>query len=121
MPPVSIACDLLRPNSAEKNARIIISSVAMYRMMRLRFGYGFESCDANGPQNVKNLRPCEKELKPVFSTLLPVGSQKIGSNAYKRGQFHAAIRATSDNETLRFVCPNQEATKDHFGHDHFDF
>ena len=28
--------------------------VALYRAMRLRFGYGFESCDANGPRNVKN-------------------------------------------------------------------
>ena len=28
--------------------------VALYRAMRLRFGYGFESCDANGPPNVKN-------------------------------------------------------------------
>ena len=25
--------------------------VALYRAMRLRFGYGFESCDANGPRN----------------------------------------------------------------------
>ena len=30
------------------------SLVALYRAMRLRFGYGFESCDANGPRNVKN-------------------------------------------------------------------
>ena len=28
--------------------------VALYRAIRLRFGYGFESCDANGPRNVKN-------------------------------------------------------------------
>ena len=28
--------------------------VALYRAMRLRFGYGFESCDANGLRNVKN-------------------------------------------------------------------
>ena len=30
------------------------SLVALYRAMRLRFGYGFESCDANGPRNVRN-------------------------------------------------------------------
>ena len=28
--------------------------VALYHAMRLRFGYGFEWCDANGPRNVKN-------------------------------------------------------------------
>ena len=30
--------------------------VAMYRVMRLRFGYRFESSDANGLRNVKDLR-----------------------------------------------------------------
>ena len=30
------------------------SLVALYRAIRLRFGYGFASCDANGPRNAKN-------------------------------------------------------------------
>ena len=30
--------------------------VALYRAMRLRFGYGFESCDANGPRNVESTK-----------------------------------------------------------------
>ena len=31
----------------------------MYRAMRLRFGYGFESCNANASENIKNPKPCE--------------------------------------------------------------
>ena len=41
----------------------------------LRFGYGFESCEAN------NLRP--KEIKGREAMTVP-----------KRGKFHAAIRVT---------------------------
>ena len=37
-----------------RSVRSLCFLVALYRAMRLRFGYGFESCDANGPRNVKN-------------------------------------------------------------------
>ena len=38
--------------------------VASYRAIRLQCGYGFESCDANGLQNVQNTNP-EKQ-RPVY-------------------------------------------------------
>ena len=38
--------------------------VALYRAMRLRFGYGFESCEANGPRNVKNTNIAKH--RPIF-------------------------------------------------------
>ena len=67
--------------------------VALYRAMRLRFGYGFESCDANGPRNVKN--PYLAKHRPVFlPPLLLVGSKELVLKVHKRGQFHAAIRVT---------------------------
>ena len=44
--------------------------VALYRAMRLRFGYGFESCDANGPRNVKNTN-LAKQRPIVSSTTSP--------------------------------------------------
>ena len=40
--------------------------VALYRAMRLGFGYGFESCDANGPRNVKNTNLAKH--RPLFSS-----------------------------------------------------
>ena len=40
------------------------SLVALYRTMRLRIGYRFESCDANGPRNVNNTNPAKH--RPVF-------------------------------------------------------
>ena len=64
-----------------------------YRAMRLRFGYGFESCDANGPRNVKNTYLAKH--RPVFlPPLLLVGSKELVLKVPKRGQFHAAIRVT---------------------------
>ena len=67
--------------------------VALYRAMRLRFGYGFESCDANGPRNVKNTYLAKH--RPVFlPPLLLVGSKDLVLKVPKRGQFHAAIRVT---------------------------
>ena len=67
--------------------------VALYRAMRLRFGYGFESCDANGPRNVKNTNPAKH--RPVFlPPLLLVGSKELVLKVPRRGQFHAAIRVT---------------------------
>ena len=40
------------------------SLVALYRAMRLRFGYGLELRDANGLRNVKNTNPAKH--RPVF-------------------------------------------------------
>ena len=61
----------------------------------MQFGYGFEfeSCDVNGPRNVKNHKPCETKAR-VFPPLLLVGSQESVLKVPKRGQFHAAICVT---------------------------
>ena len=65
--------------------------VALYRAMRLRFGYGFESCDANGPRNVKNTYLAKH--RPVVLPPL-VGGKALVLKVSKRAQFHAAIRVT---------------------------
>ena len=71
----------------------MLSLVALYRAMRLRFGYGFESCDANDPRNVKSTNVAKH--RPVFlPPLLLVGSKELVLKVPKRGQFHAAIRVT---------------------------
>ena len=70
-----------------------VSLVALYRAIRLRFGYGFESCDANGPRNVKNAN-LAKHRALFFSPFLPVGINESVLRVRKRGQFHAAIRVT---------------------------
>ena len=50
--------------------------VALYRAMQLRFGYGFESCDANGPRNVKTIYLAKH--RPVILPPLPlVGSKEL--------------------------------------------
>ena len=48
----------------------ILSGIT-YRAMQLRFGYGFEFCDANGPRNVKNTNPAKQrpDCFPHFSLL----------------------------------------------------
>ena len=66
--------------------------LAMYRAMRVRFRYGFESCDANSPCNIKNQTLAKQ--RPVFSPRLPVGSQESVLKGPKQGQSHAAIRLT---------------------------
>ena len=62
--------------------------------MRLRFGDGFESCDANGPRNLKNTNPAKHT--PVFLPLLLLvtSSKALVLKVPKRGQFHAANRVT---------------------------
>ena len=75
--------------------RTFVSLVALYHAMRLRFGYGFESCDANGPRNVKNTNPA-KHRPVLLPTLLLVGSKELVLKVPKRGQFHAAICVTLD-------------------------
>ena len=45
--------------------------VAMYRAIRLRFGYGFELCDASGLRNVKNQNRAKQIAHfPDFSLLV---------------------------------------------------
>ena len=77
--------------------------VALYRAMRLRFGYGFESCDANGPRNVKNTNIAKH--RPIFlPPLLLVGSKEL---VLKVPKTSAISRCDSrDKKTLRFVCPS---------------
>ena len=97
------------------------SSVALYLAIRLRFGYGFESCDAKGPRNVKNKR----NKGPFFPPLLPAGSQTraisrcnsrhnetcdscaqgaLGSRAAKRGCFKRGGLPDLDSSFL--FCPS---------------
>ena len=56
----------------EKRGALLQTLVALYRAMRLRCGYGFESCDANGPRNVKNTNPAKHRAVffPHFSLFL---------------------------------------------------
>ena len=62
-------------------------------------GYGFESCDANGPRNVKNRNFAEQ--RPV--SFPHVGSKASALQVPKR---RASPRCDScDTETLRFVWP----------------
>ena len=62
--------------SLDVSVRAIRILVALYRAMRLRFGYGFESCDANGPRNVKNTYLAKH--RPVFlPPLLLVGRKEL--------------------------------------------
>ena len=46
--------------------------VALYRAMRLRFGYGFELCNANSPRNVKNTNAANTGpfSSPTFALLV---------------------------------------------------
>ena len=70
-----------------------MSLVALYRAMRLRFGYGFESCDANGPRNVKNTNVAKH--RPIFlPPLLLVDSKELVLKVPQRGQCCAAIPVT---------------------------
>ena len=65
--------------------------VALYRAIRLRFGYGFELCDANGPRDVKNTNLAKH--RAIFSSpfsLLAVRNRS--SKCLNEGNF-----------TLRFV------------------
>ena len=67
--------------------------MALYRAMRLRFGYGFESCDASGARNVKNTNIAKH--RPIFFPHFSlVRSKELVSKVPRRGQFHAAIRVT---------------------------
>ena len=70
--------------------------VALYRAIRLRFGYGFESCDANGPRKLRNIQSTNlaKHRAVSFPPFLLVASKESVLTVPKRGQFHAAIRVT---------------------------
>ena len=84
---------LLEKGGLFRKVHFLETLVALYCAMRLRFGYGFESCDANGPRNVKNTYLAKH--RPVFlPPLFLVGSKELVLKVPKRGQFHAAIRVT---------------------------
>ena len=68
-------------------------ALLLYRAIRLRFGYEFESCDANGPRNIKNIN-LAKQTPVSFPDFYLVGRQVSGLKVPKRGQFHAVIRVT---------------------------
>ena len=73
-----------------------VALVALYRAMRLRFGNGFESYDANGLRNVKNSDLAKH--RPVFlPPLLLVDSKELILKVPKRRQFHAAIRVPKEH------------------------
>ena len=58
--------------------------------IRLRFGYGFKSCDANGPQNVKNANPA-KHTHLCFQA-----PPSYGSGSYGLGVFGAPVSVLRD-------------------------
>ena len=71
-----------------------VTLVALYRAIQLRFGYRFESCDANSPRNIG----------PFLSRHSPCWQSGIGLES-------ASTRAISccdscDKKMLRFVCPS---------------
>ena len=72
---------------------MVMVLVALHHAMQLRFGYGFESYDANVPRNVKNTN-LAKHRAFFFLAILPVGSQESVCKVPKRGQFNAAIPVT---------------------------
>ena len=86
------------------------SEVALYCAIRLRFGCRFESCDANGPRNVKNAKPCETKGRLIFPPLLPAGGQE----SQRESAWTRAISRydSCDNETSRFVCPGSTRETD---------
>ena len=66
---------------------LVVFLVALYRAMRLRFGYGFESCDANGPRNVKNTNIAKHRpfFFPHFSLLaVGIGLESAETRAISR-------------------------------------
>ena len=50
--------------------------VALYRAIQLRFGCGFEACDANSPRNIKNTNLVKQ--KPVSFLFVPKGACRSG-------------------------------------------
>ena len=79
-----------RTKLAQRICFLVLNLVALCRAIRLRFGCGFELCDANGLRDVKNTNAAKH--RPVFDPpRLLVGSKE---SVVKAGQFHAAIRVT---------------------------
>ena len=67
-----------------------LSGIVSWDAAAIRIGYGFESCDANGPRNVKNTKPAKPKAR-IFPTLLPVCGQESVLKVPKQRQFIAAI------------------------------
>ena len=74
--------------------KVFQSLVALYRAMRLRFGYGFESCDANSLRNVKTTSPA-KHRPSSLPPLLLLGSKELVLKVPKQWQCHAVIHVTT--------------------------
>ena len=67
-----------RCSSQSKTTSTIRNLVAMYRAMRLRFGYRFESCDANGLRNIKNQNlGKQRPFFPHYSVRLAFATKAI--------------------------------------------
>ena len=72
-----------------------LSLVALYRAIRLRFGYGFESCDPRTARETSKIKT-RRNKGPLFPPLLPVGGQESVLKVPKRVPFHAAVRVTTN-------------------------
>ena len=83
--------------------------MALYRAMRLRFGYGFRIVRCQRPVKRQKYKPCETQAR-FLPPLLLVGSKELVLKAPKQGQFHAAN--ICDNLTPRFVCPRSTRERD---------
>ena len=91
--PQIFAGNCRKPQIGLRHLRCVTFSLALlYRALRLRFGYGFESGDANGPRNVKT--ETLRNKAPSILPLLLVDSQESVLKAPPRQQFHAAIHVT---------------------------
>ena len=97
-----IALKLATPSACEKSPTTS-SLAALYCAIRLLFGYGFESCDANSPRNVKSQNLAKQS--PVyfchFSLLV------VRNRSWK---FQNEDTFTCDTETLRFVWSSYTKT-----------
>ena len=79
--------------------------VALYCAIRSRFRYGFESCDANSPRNVKHTN-LAKHRAVFFFAILPVGSQELVFNVPKLNSVQTRCIVKTSGFT-RGVCKNR--------------
>ena len=81
-------------NNSQGIIFVIISCqmvVALYRAMRLRFPYWFESCDANSPRNVKNTS-LVKHSQEVSEYGFVYGSKRRQSQSAVDSQLRTQLR-----------------------------
>ena len=92
--------DVNLPSDSYSQELIFPILVALYRAMRLRCGYGFESCDANGPRNVKNTNIAKHRLI-LLPPLLLVGRKELVLNPKFWGEVQGRKRSTKTNAWVR--------------------